>query len=216
MLNNSITQQIEQVLKEYPLLLYNNQKRMFFGTIIIDQKDEDSYTVEIYIHNFSESFPIVKEVGERIPRNADRHIYSTGNCCFTTEAKEQLLLKKHVFTLSVFIRSIVIPFFQNNSYYEINKRYRYGAYSHGPQGNIEAYKEILNIDDINKVIFILLSRVVNRYFSDDNICFCSNDKKLKFCHINNYNDLLLIDPTIIKEDLNNFFRLHNINDLLKK
>jgi hypothetical protein len=209
MLNNSFKQQIDQVLKEHPSLSFNSQRGMFFGKLIVDHNDNDSYDVEILIYKFPLLFPIVWETGERIPRKADRHVYSIpGNCCFTTAAKEQILLKKHIHTLIDFINIIAIPYFQNNSFYEINSRYLFGEYSHGSEGTIEAYKEILGINDVKLVEKLLLDYLIGKSYIVNQVCYCSSGKLLKACHISNYNDLNLLDINLVKQDLNSMF-LHS-------
>jgi hypothetical protein len=198
--------QIETALNEHPFLRYDSSKRMFSGTLIIDSHDNDSYSVEIYIDCFPTTFPLVREIGERIPPKADRHKYKDDYCCLTTSAKEQILLKKRIFTLSEFISMVAIPYFQNNTFYEINKRYLFGEYSHGIKGLIEAYKEILGLNCSKSVEKVLIDYAIGNWLSKNQPCYCGSGKLLNNCHLINYNDLCLLSMNFIKQDLNLIFR----------
>ena len=170
--------------------------------------DNDSYCIEISnISRFPNSFPLVRELGGRIPQKADRHIYpKEGYCCFTTPIKEKVLLNRHIKTLNDFIAEIVIKFFLNNSFYEINGKYATGEYSHGTMGIIESYQEITKIKDINSLI-VFLTMIIDGNKSDRNErCLCNSGIKWKNCHLRIFEELNLIEKSIIKNDL----------DLIKK
>lgn len=207
---SSIEQQIEKVLKEHPLLVFNNSKRMLFGSIITDIKDGDSYSVEIYLNGFPLRFPLVREIGERIPPKADRHKYKDDFCCFTTEAKERIMLKKRIFSLSDFISLVAIPYFQNNSFYEINHQYKFGEYSHGPLGLLEAYNEILGVSNSKLTEKILIDYVIGKMELKNQSCYCGSGRALQYCHGNNYNDLLILGKNFVKRDLNQIFLYYKL------
>lgn len=184
-------------------LSFNIEKCEFEGVLQVD--DDDFYRVNINCSDFPNSFPKVRELGERIPVDIDRHVYSSGNCCLTTRAKESLLLKTEIKTIYSFIKNIVIPFFQNNSYYEINKQYINGEYKHGIPGIMEAYHEIVNITDSKLLVDVLLDIVVGTRFNGSDPCLCNSGKQFRFCHLSNINNLNLIDKRIIRDDLNIWF-----------
>jgi len=195
---NNYLKEINDIEIKYNLL-FNKDKLVLEGNLFI--YEYDCYQISIDISPFPNFFPIVKELGERIPFNVDRHKYHDASCCLTTKAKEQLLLKKKIKTLDNFIEKIVIPFFENNSYYEINKEYIDGGYSHGIVGVFEAYKEITNISDLKVLIDFLINRINSKKYQRNEKCFCNSGKKFKNCHLSNYNDLFLIDKEIIISDL---------------
>lgn len=195
--------QIEEVLKSFPKLSYSEQNSEFIGELFITETD--FYEVKVNILNFPREFPFVYEIGERIPQKADRHIYpNSGRCCLTTTAKEQVLLKTKIHTLKDFILLIVIPFFQNNSYYEIKRKYKEGEYSHGVLGLIEAYRDILQLDDLKNVP-IVLEFLLSRNIQNNEPCFCGSDLPLKKCkgkhHLTAYKSFCLIDKPIVENDL---------------
>jgi len=205
--NREITDDINKVLKEHPLLNYDSNKRMFYGTLIVDDTDNDSYQVEIKLENFPKEFPLVWEVGERIPRKLDRHIYVGRNdCCFTTKSMQQILLRKgRIKSIPDFINKIAIPYFQNNSYYEINGKYKNGEYDHGIIGTFQSYQDILGVTDLKVVVELLKKRLRNIKLGKNNLCYCGSGKKVKDCHLHKYNDLKYIDDKTIDDDLKRFF-----------
>lgn len=180
-----ITEQIKEVLGEHINLTFNSEINMFHGALIVDKQDNDKYYINIDISGFPTKFPKVWEIAERIPRKADRHINTKTDlsCCFTTLANEEILLKTKIHTLHDFINFIVIPYFQNNSYYESNRIYKFGEYSHFPElSTYETYKEILNLDNIYKIREVLHGKLIynTKYRPNDN-CFCGSNQKLKKC-----------------------------------
>lgn len=207
MQNNEFSMDINKVLKEHPFLKYDSNRRMFYGTLIVDIEGDDSYEVEIKLRGFPKEFPEVLEIGERIPRKIDRHINNISkSCCFTTSAMEQVLLRKRrIKTISEFINKIVVPYFQNNSYYEINGEYKNGEYAHGIIGTFQSYQDILGISDLKVVIELLNKRLKSIKLGKNNPCYCGSGKKIKDCHLYKYNDLKFIDDKTIDEDLKQFF-----------
>ena len=172
--------QIQEVLDHYPELTYDLSRSLFFGRV--DAGHNDFYELEVDVSVFPRRFPLVKEVGERIPRKADRHIYhDSGAICFTTQGKEDILLKKTIRSLSVFFEMILLPFLQNNSYFEINGAYLQGDYSHGAQGVIEAYQDILGIAQIYRICEVMLARIKGRKLRPNGLCYCGSGRNIKKC-----------------------------------
>lgn len=205
--------QIKQVEKTQPKLKYHENTNCFCGVLILyDNEHEviDEYSVEIDLKPFPNEFPIVKEVGERIPRKDDRHVYQNGACCLTTKPKEQILIRKFIKTIPQFIDEIVVKFFLNNSYFEYSGEYKNGAYSHGIIGILESYADIANIKNVALLEYILKARLINYKFERNEKCFCNSGKKFKNCHIRQYADLQLIDKDLIASDMLNFKKLQNL------
>lgn len=202
--------QIQEVLQAYSGLEYNPDRKLFYGHV--DISGNDFYEIEVDISQFPEQFPSVRETGERISRKADRHVYEdTGDFCFTTSAKESILLKKSVKTLLDFFQKILIPFLQNNSYFEINKRYCQGEYAHGLEGVIQAYQDILGINNPQVIIQVLWERERGGKRRPNDLCYCGSRLKIKKCggHYERYKEFRLVDRRVIASDLN------RINEILK-
>jgi len=205
-----IKRQIKAVLKENPKLLFNEDLNEFSGLLAVG--DNDEYDVKIVLNDFPKSFPMVFEIGERIPCKVDRHIYEfSGSCCLTTSAKESILLKSKIQTISDFIDLMVIPYFQNNSYYELNKSYVSGEYSHDVIGILEAYAEILRINTlhVSKVTHFITQtiemRIEGKELSVSDSCYCGSGISFYKCsngiHKRAYSDFKKIDLAILSFDL---------------
>lgn len=196
-------QQIQCVTDKYPLLRYNEAKDHLIGEIEIYEGDK--YEIKISDFDFfPKNYPYVFEIGDRIPKKIERHIYSnTLSCCFGAPVINQILLNTRIKKLVDFIDLIVVPYFQNNSYFEINGEYRYGEYSHNQKGVLEGYFDILEIDDKRKIINLLEKEIIGKRLSLIDKCYCGSEKKLKKCgrHRKNYRKLLRIDKSHLINDL---------------
>ncbi len=206
-----INVEIEDVLLNHPSLNYDTEKNHLEGELFIS--DNDSYELIIDLNSYPKSFPIVYETGERIPKKMDRHIYTdTGSCCFTTRAKAQILLRTKVKSLLIFINNIVIPYLQNNSYFEINKKYKTAEYSHGPLGAVESYRDILDLEIDMLIAQLIYRRVKGEKLSIRDACYCGSGIPLKKCnkgkHDKCYRAFRKIDKEILEGDLYTDFSKH--------
>jgi hypothetical protein len=202
-----INEQINEVLDFHDGLVFNSINNTFEGELFLP--DGDTYDVLININSYPNTFPTVHEIGGRIPKKMDRHIYpESGSCCFTTVAKSQILLKTVVKSLLDFVDEILIRYLENNSYYELNNRYYTEEYSHGKLGIIEGYKDILQIDDTIKVAKILLKVAKSKTLVIHQNCYCESGRKLRKCyrgkHLNNLRKLYMVDKNILMNDLYSF------------
>ena len=201
-----INKQIDVLLTKYKDLIYIKNKNIIEGKIYVSEND--FYEVSIDLSSYPLRFPAVEEVGERIPKKADRHIYTdSGTCCFTTVAKSQILLKTRIKTLEAFIKLIVLPYFNNNSFFELNQKYFTDEYSHGTKGILEGYADVLEIKNNFKIVTILYDRLINNEAMYKSKCYCGGIKPLRNCstgkHFKNYNNFKLIKRATISSDLTN-------------
>ncbi len=207
-----LNEQIAKALEKYPSLSYDEVNRKLSGYLYASEHDGDKYLVEIFLAKFPFSFPIVWEVGERIPPEADRHICSDGSICFCTKTKEDIFLATKVITLNDFIQLVLIPFLQNNSYFEIHKTYRFGEYSHDFLfATYETYVDILGIENpfiIEKTIDELIHR---RKIRPNELCFCGSRRKIKSC--SNHQELYKLSRKIPRDTL--LLDKKNLQDLRK-
>lgn len=207
-----LDEQIVEVLKNYPTLTYNASKRTLNRYLFASIDDWDRYFLNILIADFPNHFPEVWEVGERIPREADRHLNRDGSICFCTKTKEDIYLATRIFNLNDFIQLILIPFLQNNSYFEIHKTYKFGEYSHNFLfATYETYVDVLGIENpivIEQTIECLINRLKIR---PNELCFCGSKKKIKNC--SNHQELYKLGRKIPRETL--LVDKRNLQDLRK-
>jgi hypothetical protein len=198
------------ILRRYRGLSYDTEHQMFFGKIYITGKD--FYNVKIHTSVYPGRFPVVEEVGGRIPQSLHRHKYNNGNvCCLTTHAMGQVLLKTKIKTIESFFKEMVLPYFKNNSFYEINRKYFKDEYSHDIQGVWEGYQDILGIKNPYQILNILTSRMTGKKIKLRDVCYCGGGLTLKKCnhgkHAMNYRRLRLISLDIIKNDADGLDRV---------
>lgn len=203
-----ISKEIDDSILKYPSLRYNEEKNELIGELFISKLD--SYEIQIDLSPYPQFFPSVFEINERIPKKVDRHIYSdSGSCCFTTRAKAQVLLNTKITNLSLFIKDIVIPYFQNNSYFEINKKYKTDEHSHNGIGVIEGYRDILMSNNDLQLAKLLYSRINGGKLTIRDRCYCGSGIPMKKCssgqHDRCYRYFKKIDKIVLKEDLSNHF-----------
>lgn len=152
----------------------------------------DTYSIEILAtKKFPESFPMVFEVGGKIPINYDWHVYETdGHCCIKTTPEEMLACKKGI-TLSSFIEDEVKPYFFNQTFRRLNG-YFYQERSHGAKGWVEYFEEVFKTDDTNLIRqglkFIKKRQKPNR----TSLCFCGSEQKYRHCHRDTFEKLVLL------------------------
>lgn len=199
-----IKSEIREALDRHTGLFYNKKEHSICGELFIS--NGDSYEVRIELKPYPVYFPNVFEVGGRIPIKADRHIYTnSGSCCFTTRAKSQILLKTKITSLLKFIDEIVIRYFENNSYYEINGEYCFEEYSHGIKGVFEGYQDILDVKHPNIILTLMQQRINGIKLRINEHCYCGSGNLLKRCnaglHDKKYRNFRLIDKDVLKSDL---------------
>lgn len=201
-----ILEEVDEVLNKYKELKYDKSENKIFGSLFIGQSD--FYNIEIVLAGYPNHFPFVYEIDERIPRKVERHIYPKfGNCCFTTRAKEQILLKTKIKSLLSFVKEILVPYLRNNSFYEINERYFGDEHSHNQvDGIVEGYQDILGISDVLRIGTLIYSEVFkNSKLKIRDNCYCGSGLKMKHCnngqHTLLYRNFRKIDKSLLKNDL---------------
>jgi hypothetical protein len=207
----ALNKEIEEVLSKYKSLTYSKKKNEITGELYISR--HDSYSVRMQLDPYPFLFPHVWETAERIPKKVNRHIYTdTESCCFTTKAKAQILLKTKINSLYEFIKGIVIPYFQNNSYYELNKKYKTSEHSHDSLGVIEGYRDILQTKNDLAIAQIIHGRLNRKKLKIHHNCYCGTSLTLKKCsngkHNWCYREFRKIEKTVLEEDLEIHFMPH--------
>lgn len=147
-----------------------------------NNKIVDSYEVEIHYSNgYPFRFPLVFEIGGRIPINIDWHVFETdGHCCIATITEE--ILKSHKgITLAAFIENQVKPYFFNQTFRNVNG-YFLKERSHGIKGSIEFFEEMFKTNNLKTILQFLkfISKKVE--LKSTAKCLCGSNKKYKKCH----------------------------------
>jgi hypothetical protein len=139
----------------------------------------DRYQIEIrFPRDYPKTLPVVEEIGGRIPRIADHHISVDGTACLLVP-EEWLLAKDQ--SVRAFFDGPMKDFFLGQLLVEAGKPWPFGQRSHGYEGLIEAYMDLLGISDPTRVTayFDCLRRKALKGHFD---CPCGSNKRLRYCH----------------------------------
>ena len=114
--------------------------------------------------------------------------------------KLEIYLKTKVKTIEDFISLLVVPYLQNNSYYEINRKYKFEEYAHDAiASTYETYRDLLGVEDIRLLIKIAGQRLKVR---PNEKCYCGSNTKIKNCsdHYDSYKKFRLISQEQLVRD----------------
>ncbi|MBP7533231.1 MAG: SEC-C domain-containing protein [Chitinophagales bacterium] len=205
--------QLHDVLAKYPKLLKQTSDSITFlkGNIdIVDGvgKVWDTYEIEIHFkHEFPNRFPQLFEVGGKIPKNLDWHIYNDGSCCVTVFPNELLVCKQGI-TILGYVEDFVIPYLANQTYKKLTGDFANGEYSHGFWGVLEFYQDLLQTKDF-RLLIDRLNWILNNSKPDrTNTCFCGSNKKFRHCHSNAYKKINIIGRDLVYADFENIILWH--------
>lgn len=173
----------ELISKYYPTLKYIEENKNFklIGELYIKEID-DSYSIEInFLDDYPNSLPIVKEIGNDIPKDLNRHISFDRTCCLCVPQLEKYYFPKDS-NIKDFLDKLVIPFFANQAYFEMTGQWINGEYSHGYLGIYEFYREFFDIENINKILQ-LLQISIKTIPNFNKKCPCKCGKSIRKCHM---------------------------------
>jgi hypothetical protein len=145
-----------------------------------DDRELDRYLVEItFPPDYPESIPLLREVGGRLPQIASRHFSDDGTAClFVPDEREWIWPTGASF--SDFLDGPVRNFLLFQSIVSRGGKWPHGERSHGVEGVLEFYKEILATEDLRLVLryveYLSLPSVQGR------LCPCGSGRKAKKCH----------------------------------
>jgi hypothetical protein len=165
-------------------LVYKNDNVILAGNLTLrDNFSEavDRYEIEIHpTDKYPDCFPLVHEVGGRIPNNIDWHVYPSGHFCITVPAQERLICLEGI-NLVLFITDHLLGFLFNQTYRRQNG-YFYKERAHGITGKLQFYSEYLQIPNLGKVIPALRMIATSLEQGSHSKCFCGSKRKFKKCH----------------------------------
>lgn len=149
----------------------------------------DHFSIEArFSPDFPNDEPKIFEIGGRIPKLADRHVYeSSGRCCICVW--EEWLVRNRIRTLEGFMRGPANDYFVSQRHFELHNSWPYGERSHGEIGVFEAACELLNIEpnadvalNIRACIGLLVFVQAGKPLKGHNPCPCGNGMKFRDCH----------------------------------
>lgn len=177
-------EQLERTICEkYPdlRLVVENGKPLFRGSfpVVHDGEVLDRFLIEISFPEGITKVPVIHEIGGRIPRTLDRHMYPSGAIC--AEVPELTLLRGG-FSLLSYLDGPVHNFFLGQSLVERGEQWPFGQWEHGKSGLIQAYGELLGQRDEQKIrryLDCLSHKKVKGHWP----CPCDSGKPIRQCHV---------------------------------
>lgn len=156
----------------------------------------DSYLLKISIDpRFPNILPNVYEIEGKIPREIDRHIFSSGKICLGSPLSLQLAYSEDP-TINGFIEMCIIPFLYANSYFERNEEYPWGDLDHGYSAVIDDYLDIFKLTNQSQLIQALKILIASTFNANKMRCPCGCRKRFKQCDYSKH--LLTIKPQATK------------------
>lgn len=117
------------------------------GKIVVrdDLGPLDSFEIFMAIPpDFPLDEPVVWEIGSRIPRTADRHVFEKdGNLCLGVW--EAWLAKTPCVSFAAYMAGPVADYFFGQALVEIGESWPFGERDHGLPGVLDAYAEVLGL-----------------------------------------------------------------------
>lgn len=202
--------ELELVLAErYPdlRLTVENGRLVLKGSFPVVYEGEalDRFQIEMWIPpDFPEEVPILREVGGRIPWDADRHVFTGGlpgtSCVFVLE--EWFILPKETQTIIAFLDGPVRNYFIGQSLVEQREPWPFGERTHGRQGLLESYAEMLGIEINDKTIQAYFHALSHNKVKGHWDCPCGSGKVLRRCHLQELRALQdRVSPKVAKRAL---------------
>lgn len=203
----SLKKDIEKVITHFPSLEYvenTNKTSELIGFIDIFDKDEeiyyDTFKIKIKIpKKYPYGFPTLYEIGDKIPKIDDRHIFKEDNSCCVCVLQEISKESSKGITIFEYINKYVIPYLANQVYYEKSKEWANGDYKHGFEGRLQYYEEMFKSEDI-EFIQNELNQFLHFKKNRNDICFCSSGRKYKKCHLSIFTKLDNLTYNRVKKD----------------
>jgi hypothetical protein len=189
--------------RQYPdlRLIEEAGQLLFRGSFPIEHEGEtlDRFLIQISFPNGPSQWPLIREIGGRIPRVKERHINSNnGDIC--AEVPEIVLMRGD-FQLLDFLNGPVRNFFLGQALVEKGEKWPFGEWDHGKKGLIEAYGKMLGVateTEIGRFLEVLSSENVKGHW----LCPCSSGSKIRGCHREKIHDLRQrVTPRIAQQAL---------------
>jgi hypothetical protein len=149
------------------------------------EKIEDSYQIEIVIPAaFPRANPRVTELGKRIPRNADYHVYRNNTLCMGSPIHLLMKIYKEP-TLSGFSKTCLIPYLYAMSYKLKNGgSFIFGELAHEKKGLIDDYMSLFGLNTKEQVIQAQNLLGMKKRIANKKDCPCGCGKLLGKCRFN--------------------------------
>lgn len=181
-----------EISQAYPQLHFSvrNNTAFLSGTfpIMAGSKIIDRFLIEVeFPRKYPSGLPLVYEIGGRIPRTIDRHIYPSEDACLYFPLQLLEVFPKGSSLLD-FLNGPVRSFFISQSYYELTGVWLFGEWPHGQDAIYDYYAPILKTQDkavISRYLKVILRKKIKGHW----LCPCGSGKLLRQCHFDEVSKL---------------------------
>lgn len=170
------------------------------GTVALSDrgKEFDRYRIEIVLpDDYPVHPPRVWELGGRIPREADRHVFVDGALCLGTPLALWIRLGGD-FRLERVLEVPVRNFLIGNSLVEQGEPWPSGELSHGAAGMVEHLREVVGTQHPIMAATFLQALVGGRV-SKHSPCPCASGKKILKCHHAGFKSLRRVPAEVLNQ-----------------
>lgn len=197
----------EAVRKKYPDLRLATQdgKEVFRGgfPIIHDGEEIDRFLIEIRFPDGITKLPLIYEIGGRVPRTMERHVFPQGNIC--AEVPELTILRGY--SLISYLDGPVRNYFIGQGLVEKGEKWPFKEWSHGKEGLLEAYGDLLGVSD-EKAIHRYLDCLGHKKIKGHWPCPCGSKNQIRVCHVADIRRLQGVFPPRIAQQALKRIKLH--------
>jgi len=218
--NESVKPQIAQLLNEYSDLTVVQSDSLTVrlnGQILVYRIYNDftlrkTYALDIVIPINSDELPYVIDIDRQI-KPSYHHYYSNNKLCLDTDSNIRIRFIDGL-NLVTWMSEYVEMYYFSYEYYQRFGIFPFGERSHGLEGVIQTYQDLLMAKDL-KETFLLLKFIKNKVYRGHHLCPCGNGKLLRNCHgqvmLRFYKDARI--KKIVIDDINTIEReLAKINE----
>lgn len=146
---------------------------------------EDVYELTITVsERYPDYLPVIEEMGGRIPRDLDHHVFSNGALCLGSPLR---LHEIAVDTpgLTAYVERALVPFLYAVTYEEeTGEPFVFGELKHGVEGLLHDYEEMLGLDDPADIAEALRLLGMKRRKANKADCPCGCGDRLGVCRFN--------------------------------
>jgi hypothetical protein len=168
------------------------------GTLALMQEGRafDRYQIEAVLpEDYPSRPPRVWEIGGRIPREADRHVFLDGALCLGTPLAFWIELGGN-FELQYVLDGPVRSFLIGNSLVEQGENWPHGEYAHGAAGLLQDLAERLGTDR-PVMVATFLQALAAGGATKHSRCPCTSGRKIFKCHYAGFRELRRIPSDVL-------------------
>lgn len=144
----------------------------------------DSYRLKIIIPpGYPKKLPVVREIGNRIPRERDHHVMGNGSLCFGSPLRLLQKIAKDP-SLSGVAENCIIPYLYSNSHKQKYGYYPFSELEHGPLGEIKDYVDLLGLDTVEQAKYAIQLLGMKKRIANKKLCPCGCNIRTGKCKFN--------------------------------